>query len=188
MHLRRSLALAFTAALPLVAALAPARAHAEGKIGVVDIQQAVMATEDGRRAQTSLKKDFDKRQKEITAMQEELQKAREDIERQQRILSREALNRRMEDWQRRMLDVQQRFLKHNEELQKKQAELTQPIIKKLMGVISSIAKRDGYDLIIDRPATPYVRSDLDLTERVVQMYNTGGAGEAAPEGGGDDKK
>jgi outer membrane protein len=188
MHPRRFFALATAAALPALVALAPAPARAEGKIGVVDIQQAVMQTEDGRRAQTSLKKDFDKRQKEITALQDELQKAREDIERQQKILSREALNRRMEDWQRRMLDVQQRFLKHNEELQKKQAELTGPIIKKLVSVIARIAKKNGYEIIIDRPATAYARPDLDLTEQVVQMYNSGDAGDAAPEGGGDDKK
>ena len=27
---------------------------------------------------------------------------------------------------------------------------------------------------------PYVRSDLDLTDRVIQLYNQGASGEAAP--------
>ena len=118
-------------------------------------------------------------------MQEDLQKAREDIERQKRILSNEAFARRAEDWQRRMLEVQTRFVDHNRALQKKEAELTQPIFKKLVGVVARIAKKNGYDIIFDRQATGYVRPDLDLTDQVVQMYNSGDAGDSAPEGGGD---
>jgi len=191
MHPRRLLALALTAALPALATVAPAPARAEGKIAVVDVQQAVMQTEDGIRAQATLKKHFDKRQKDLDAKQEELQKAREDIERQQRILSREALARRMEDWQRRMVELQTVFVDYNKELQKKQSELTGPIIKKLLGIVTRVAKKNGYELILDKQAAPYARPDLDLTEQVVQMYNSGEAGDAAPEGGaagGGEKK
>ncbi|UQA54853.1 OmpH family outer membrane protein [Polyangium aurulentum] len=184
MHPRRLLALALTAALPALATLAPAPARAEGRIAVVDVQQAVMQTEDGIRAQATLKKHFDKRQKDLDAKQEELQKAREDIERQQRVLSREALARRMEDWQRRMVELQTVFVDYNKELQKKQSELTGPIIKKLLGIVTRVAKKNGYELILDKQAAPYARPDLDLTEQVIQMYNSGEAGDAAPEGGG----
>ena len=43
------------------------------------------------------------------------------------------------------------------------------------------------ELILDRSATPYARPDLDLTEQVVQMYNSGGEGGDAPAEGGGDK-
>ncbi|MDI1448624.1 OmpH family outer membrane protein [Polyangium sp. 6x1] len=179
-------ALAATVLSALVS-LAPGVASADSKIAVVDVQQAVMQTEDGIRAQGTLKKLFDKRQKELDAKQEELQRAREDIERQARVLSREALSRRMEDWQRRMVELQTSFVDYNKELQKKQGDLTGPILRKMMGIITRLAKKSGYELILDRSATPYARPDLDLTEQVVQMYNSGGdgGGDAPPEGGGD---
>jgi len=188
--------LAASFALLALAFAAPQDAHAESKIAVVDVQQAVMQTEDGIRAQATLKKLFDKRQKELDGKQEELGRAREDIERQARVLSREALARRMEDWQRRMVELQTVFVDYNKELQKKQSELTGPILKKMIGIIARLAKKSGYELIIDRSATPYARPDLDLTEQVVQMYNSGGdggGGDAPPEGdkpagGGDEKK
>jgi len=161
-------------------------AAADTRVAVVDVQHAVMQTEDGIRAQGTLKKLFDKRQKELDAKQEELQRAREDIERQARVLSREALARRMEDWQRRMVELQTSFVDYNKELQKKQGDLTGPILRKMMGIITRLAKKNGYELILDRSATPYARPDLDLTEQVVQMYNSGGeGGDAPPEGGGD---
>jgi outer membrane protein len=164
-------AFAFAAALSLAA-----NAQAQSRIAVVDVQHAVMQTEDGIRAQATLKKLFDKSQQELDGKQIELQKAREDIERQSRVLSREALQKRMEDWQRRMVDVQTVFVEYNKQLQKKQGELTGPIIKKMIGMISRLAKKNGYELVIDKQAAPYARSDLDLTEQVIQMYNSGGAG------------
>lgn len=180
----KSLLVAFS----FVSALALARgAQAQSRIAVVDVQHAVMQTEDGIRAQATLKKQFDKSQQELDGKQIELQKAREDIERQSRVLSREALQKRMEDWQRRMVDLQTVFVEYNKQLQKKQGELTGPIIKKMIGMISRLAKKNGYELVIDKQAAPYARSDLDLTEQVIQMYNSGGAGGDDPEKPKDDK-
>src|SRR4051812_13334343 len=102
----------------------------ESKVAVVDVQHAVMATEDGRTAQGTLKKLFDRRQQDLDAKQTELQRAREDIEvRQSQVLSKEALLRRTEDWQRRMIELQNNFVEYNKELQKRQGDLTGPIIK-----------------------------------------------------------
>ena len=171
----KSLLVAFS----FVSALALARgAQAQSRIAVVDVQHAVMQTEDGIRAQATLKKLFDRRQQELDGKQTELQRAREDIERQSRVLSRESLQKRMEDWQRQMVELQTVFVDYNKELQKKQGELTAPVIKKMMGVISRLAKKNGFELIIDKQAAPYARPDLDLTEQVVQLYNSGGEGDA----------
>jgi outer membrane protein len=181
--------MAAAAALALGLTLAADEAAAESKIAVVDVQHAVMQTEDGIRAQATLKKLFDRRQQELDSKQNELQRAREDIEKQSRVLSREALQKRMEDWQRRMVELQTVFVDYNKELQKKQGELTGPIIKKMLSVISRIAKKNGYELIIDKQAAPYARADLDLTEQVIQMYNTGESGDApAGEGKPEEKK
>ena len=156
-------------------------AAAESKIGIVDVQHAVMATEDGIRAQATLKKVFDKKQADLDAKQTELGRARDDIEKQSRVLSREALQKRMEDWQRRMVELQTVFVDYNKTLQKKQGELTAPIIKKMLAVIARLAKRNGYEIIFDKAGAPYVRPDLDMTDQVIQMYNSGGDA-------GDDKK
>jgi outer membrane protein len=164
------------AASALVAALAtPASAQAEG-VAVVDLQGAVMQTEDGMRAQATLKRLFDRRQQDLDARQTQMQRIRQDIEKQARVLSREALTKRMETWQRDMLQLQSTFVDYNKELQKKQGELTQPIVKKMVAIVERLARQNGYSVVIDRAAAPYARADLDLTDRVVQMYNGGGGG------------
>lgn len=145
-----------------------------------------METEDGLRAQATLKKLFDSRQRELDKKQEDLQKERDDIEKQKDVLSKVALAKRLDKWQREMVQLQTVFVEYNKELQKKQGELTQPIFQKAMGLIRRLATQDGYDMVLDKQAAPYVRSDLEVTDRLITLYNQGVAPEAAaktPAGG-----
>jgi outer membrane protein len=179
----------FLVALAVVAAgcaLAPT-ARAQAKVAVVDTQRAIMETEDGLRAQATLKKLFDNRQRELDRKQAELQKEREDIEKQRGVLSKKALQRRVEEWQADLVQLQSVFVEYNKELQKKQNELTQPIFRKIMGIISRLARQEGYDVVIDKQAVPYVRSDLDLTDRVITQYNQGAGAAAEPTSGSGQK-
>lgn len=169
------------AAAALAGAIVPAlSAYAEG-IAVVDLQGAVMQTEDGIRAQATLKKAFDSRQKTLDGRQSEMAKMRDDIQRQAGILSREALARRIDAWQREMVELQRVFVTFEQEMQKKQQELTAPIIQKMVAVIGRVASSSSFDVVIDKQAAPYARSDLDITDRVIQMYNSGDTGAAPAE-------
>lgn len=172
-----SLLLASSAGLAQTAAPAAPVAQAPARIGVVDTQRAIMETEDGLRAQATLKKLFDSRQRELDKKQEDLQKERDDIDKQKAVLSQSALSKRVNKWQSEMVQLQQVFVEYNKELQKKQGELTQPIFQKAMGLIRRLATQEGYDMIVDKTAVPYARSDLDLTDRLITLYNQGVAPE-----------
>jgi outer membrane protein len=166
------------AAFALVLTLAPG-AFAQMRVAVVDTQRAVMETEDGLRAQATLKKLFDKRQRELDQKQKDLQKEREDIEKNREKLSNDAMQKKVESWQREMTQVQSVFVEYNKELQQKQNELTSPIVQKAVGIIRRLATQEGYDLVLERQAATYFRSDLDLTDKVITLYNRDNAG-AAP--------
>jgi outer membrane protein len=170
-------------ALVLGVSFVAAPAAAQMKVAVVDTQRAVMETEDGLRMQATLKKVFDSRQRELDKKQEDLQKERDDIEKQRDVLSKTALAKRVEKWQREMANLQTVFVEYNKELQKKQSELTQPIFQKAMGIIRRLATQDGYDVVVDKQAVPYVRSDLDLTDKVIQLYNQGAPADAGDKTG-----
>lgn len=169
--------------LPLAAALIgllalPTAAKAEVKVAVVDVQRAVAQTEDGLRAQATLKKLFDNRQQELNKKQTDLQKQREDIDKQSKVLSKDALQKRIDAWQKQMMELQAVFVEYNKELEKKQKELTEPVFEKMMGVIKRVATADGIDFVADKATVAYIRSDLDLTDRCIQMYNSGGSAPA----------
>lgn len=182
--MRRLLASLF-ASLPFLLAGPIASADATTmKVAVVEVQRAVMMTEDGIRAQGTLKKLFDNRQQELNKKQQDMLKQREEIDKQAKVLSKEALQKRVDDWQKQMMELQTTFVEYNKELEKKQRELTDPILERVMGSIRRMATQDGYDLIMDKATVAYVRSDLDLTDRIIQMANGGGG---APADKGDKK-
>jgi outer membrane protein len=157
----------------VVLAFAPL-ASAQMRVAVVDTQRAVMETEDGLRAQATLKKLFDKRQRELDQKQKDLQKEREELEKNRAQINTEAMAKRVENWQREMAQVQAVFVEYNKELQQKQNELTQPIVQKTVGIIRRLATQEGFDLVLERQAATYFRADLDLTDRVITLYNRGG--------------
>ncbi len=156
-----------------------ADAGAPMKVAVVDVQRAVMQTEDGLRAQAMLKKLFDSRQQELNKKQQDMAKQKDEIEKQQKVLSKESYQKRVEDWQKQMVDLQQIFVEYNKELEKKQKELTDPVFEKVLGIVKRLAARDGYDVVLDKQTVAYIRSDLDLTDQCIQLYNSGGAGAPA---------
>lgn len=159
-------------------------ALAQAKIAVVDTQRAMMETEEGLRLQANLKKVFETKQAELSQKQKVLEDERADIEKQQKVLSQEALQRRAAAWQQEAATLQQMFVQYNQELQAKQGEMTQPIFQKTLQLIRRLATQEGYDIVVDKQAVPYARSDLDLTDRIITMYNGGVAGESAPAASG----
>jgi outer membrane protein len=176
---RLVLAAAFAVVFSLVGKSASAQSQGM-KLAVVDVQRAVMQTEDGLRAQATLKKLFDSRQQELNKRQTEMQRQKEDIDKQAKVLSQSALQKKVDEWQRDMQELQTTFVEYNKELEKKQKELTDPIFERVVGAIKRIAGTDGYDLIVDRATVAFARSDLDLTDRVIQIANGGSPGGAAP--------
>ena len=154
------------------------------KVAVVDTQRAIDQTEDGMRATATLKKLFDSRQQELSRKEQELMKQREELDKQSRVLSQAAIQKQVETWQKQMLELQTTYVEYNKELQKKQRELLMPVQEKVMNAIKSLANHDQYDMIIDKATVAYVRGDLDLTDRIIQMANNGGAAPAAPAASG----
>jgi outer membrane protein len=155
-------------------------ASAQTKMAVVDVQRAVMQSEDGLRAQATLKKLFDSRQQELNKRQTDLQKQKEEIDKQKTVLSQQAMQKKVDEWQKEMVELQTTFVEYNKELEKKQKELTDPIFERVLGAIKRIAGQDSYDLIVDRATVAFARGDLDLTDRVIQVSNGSGGGAAAP--------
>ncbi len=186
--MRTSVRLVLAAALALLVSLAGKTALAQQtmKVAVVDVQRAVMQTEDGLRAQATLKKLFDSRQQELNKKQADLQKQKEEIDKQSKVLSQAALQKKVDEWQKQMVELQTTFVEYNKELEKKQRELQDPILERIVATIKRIAGTDGYDLIVDRATVAFSRSDLDLTDRVIQVANGGapGAGSTGTSGGG----
>lgn len=184
MHFNRH-AVTLVAAL-LLSTVAPDLYAQTQRIAVVDLQRALNETEDGRRAKARLKRLFKRRQQELDKAQNELKVLKEDIERQKNVLSREALQKRVEDYQKAFIELQSTYVEYQRELAEKEAQLTREIIARMEQILRRLGQAEGYTLIIERneAGVVWVPTNLDLTDVVIQRYNSG---EGAAGGGGASK-
>lgn len=171
------------AAAQAPAPTAPASAPAAMKIAVVDLQRAVEQTEDGLRAIATIKKLFDSRQQELGRSEGELLKKKDDLDKKKPKMSAGDYQAALGDLQKQLIDLQNKSQEYDRELYKKRKELTDPILERVVTSIKRIANQEGFDLVLDKPSAVFVRSDLDLTDRVIQLANTTGPGQPAPKGG-----
>jgi outer membrane protein len=143
------------------------------KIGVVDLQRALVETEDGRKAKDQLKKLFEQRQKTLDKQQDDLKAMKENVEKQRDVLAREVWAKKVEDLQKALAELQTTYMEFQRELQAKEAEMLRPIQDRMQRIVKRLGQAEGYSLIVDRTVAYFVPSSSDLTDVLIQRYNAG---------------
>ena len=160
-------------------------AWAQQKIGVVQVQSAIIGTKEGQKAASELetkmapkRKELEGKQGELRTLQESLQKGGSVMNEQARAELARKIDSKNKDYQRSLEDAQAEF-------QGEQDKLLNDLGAKLMAVINKYAKDNGYSLVIDvsNPQTPvmYASETIDITKDVIDLYDkNAGGGVAAP--------
>lgn len=178
---------ALLAGSALSLAAAPAAAQgAPSKVAVIDVRRAVAETEQGLRVQATLKKLFDARQVELDQKQRQLQADKDALEKQMQggKVSKDVLQKKYEKLVQQDAELQKITMEYQREMQRKEQEMTTPILQGILEAVKRIAAQEGYEMVLEKSAVPYFRGDLEVTDRAIQMYNSGagkGAGPKAPE-------
>ncbi|QDK37341.1 OmpH family outer membrane protein [Bdellovibrio sp. NC01] len=155
----------------LGALLMATAAHAESKIGFVDMQKAIQSTSAGKKAKAELEGEFNKKKKDLEKKEADLKKMGEDLEKKKSVLSEEALGKKQAEFQEEMLKYRDVVGKSQVEIQKKERDLTAPILDKMKKVIAKIAKEKGYTLVMENnQAILFATPDSDLTDEVIKAY------------------
>ena len=136
------------AALVSSSLLAAGVASADAKIAVIDMQKAILETNEGARALDSFKKTMDKKQKDLEDAQNKIIKDKGEIEKKCKTGAREACEKGMEDLQKRYAEWQKAGQDFQVEVQKKQQDATQPILTKLVAIVKRIAELHGGDVSV----------------------------------------
>lgn len=161
---------------------APAWAQATNKFAVIDVRRAVAETEQGLRVAATLKKLFDARQVELDQKQRQLQVDKEGLEKEMQAgrTAKEVLQKKYEKLLQQDAELQRITVDAQREMQRKQEELTTPILQGIIESVKRIAAQESFEMVLEKSAVPYFRGDLDLTDRAIQMYNSGQVGKGGP--------
>ncbi len=164
---RRLLATLFL--LPLMAFGLPAAA--EVKIAIVDVQGAILQSEEAKRLLQQIQNEFKDEEDEIRKIQSEAAAMLERLQKDAEVMS-DAEKRRI---QQQIESKNNDFVFFRQKLQRqveeRQAELFSGINGKVQKAIEELVKSEDYDLILPRQAALYVNPVYNITRKVTEKLN-----------------
>jgi outer membrane protein len=143
------------------------------RIGVVDIDQAISATTEGKAAREELARKKREAEGKIQPMYEKYQALEEDLKQKRFVLSDEALFQKQLDLAQMRNEIENKGKELEGQLQLDAKRLEGPLQKKLVDVIEGAGKEAGFAIILSRgsPGLLYAREALDITDLVIKKYN-----------------
>jgi len=146
------------------------------RIGIVDIDQVVSSTEEGKAARQELERKQREAQAEIEPMYARFQEQEEDLKQKRFVLSEEALFQKQLDLAEMRSQIQNKGKELEDQLKLDQARIEGPIKRKLLEIIQETGKGAGFSLILQRGGAGvlYSREALDITDMIVEKYNQKG--------------
>ena len=166
------------AAPSAAAAAAPLAANATGtKVGTINLEQAIFASNEGQREFDTLSKKLEPKQTELKGMNDEVESLKKQLSTQGDKLNDDArgtLVKQIEDKQKKL---ERSVQDARDDAQNQQSEIGQRILQKMGPLIVKYAADNGFGVIIDTsnpwPQGPvlWAGPSVDITRAIVETYN-----------------
>jgi outer membrane protein len=177
--LTRTAALAGACIFSTVAAWAQAPAaagsSASGKVGVINIRQAIVTTAEGKLASAELQSQFASRQNEIENLNKQISDLQQRLQAGANKLSPEEEARLRQEGQRRAQRLDRMNTEYQEDVNAAQADVIDRIGRKMVDVLDRYARENGYSVVLDSSAqsTPilYASTQIDVTQDIIRLYD-----------------
>ncbi len=157
------------------ATLAAGQVAIPNKVGVIQIQSALVATKDGQKAAKELEERMAPRKKELDGKQAEIRDLQDRLAKGGNTLSESAkeeltrnIDTKTKSFNRQVEDAQA-------ELEQQQRQVLNSLGQKMMQVIDKYAQANGFSIILDVSTqnTPvlYASNTVDVTKDIIDLYD-----------------
>ena len=157
---------------------APAATGTGNKIGTINLEQAIFATNEGRRDFEALSKKLEPKQTELKGQNDEIESLKKQLNTQGDKLNEDARANLIKQIETKQKQLDRSLQDAQEDARNQQSEIGQRIIQKMAPVLVKYANENGFGVIIDTsqpwPQSPIVwwGESLDVTKPIVDAYNT----------------
>ena len=146
-------------------------APAQEKIVVINLQRAVLESDEIKKASTEMETKYKPRQQEIEKLQNEIQIIQQQLQTNAGKLNPQAeadLNaqgaRKQRELQRKSEDLQADVERDRNEILQKSSQKMGEVVKKLAG-------EKGYDVVVEATNTIFFKPALEITTEAIAAYN-----------------
>src|ERR1700757_2684028 len=157
---------------------APAVTGTGTKVGTISMEQAIFATNEGRRDFEALSKKLEPKQNELKNQNDEIDALKKQLNAQEGKMNDDARANLVKQIETKQKSLDRQLQDAREDAQNQQNEIAQRIIQKLGPVLIKYAADNGFGVIMDTsqpwPQSPVVwwGESVDVTKPVVDLYNS----------------
>jgi len=147
------------------------------KVGTIDMQGAIAATNEGARDFEALNKKFEPRRTELQNLNTEIENLQKQLNTQGDKMNEDARANLVKSIETKKKTLQRSMEDAQSEYQQQGSEIAQRLVQKLAPVIEKYVKANGYGLLLDSsgqwPQGPIVMTSaqMDITKAIVDAYN-----------------
>jgi outer membrane protein len=172
---------------PSAAAAAAAKSTGT-KVGTINIEQAIFASNEGRRDFETLSKKFEPKQNELKGLADEIDSLKKQLNAQQDKLNEESRDKLVKQIESKQKSFDRATQDAQEDFQGQQGEIGNKILTKMAPIIQKYVNDNGYGLLLDTsqpwPRGPVIVAGpaMDITQPIVEAYNVQSGVPAPPAG------
>lgn len=144
------------------------------KFAYINSQKILAQAPGATDAQKTFESEMQRYRLQVDSLGKNLERQQQDLQRQESTLSAAARQQKQQALQQQFASYQQRVAELERTAQQRQAQLVEPIMKRVTEVIEVMRKEGGYAMIFDASAGSLITADpsLDLTDRVLARLRT----------------
>ena len=147
------------------------------KIGTINVEQAIFATNEGQRDFEALGKKLEPKQNELKGLNDELDSLKKQLNTQGEKLNDETRGTLVKQVEQKQKSFERAVQDARDDAQNQQNEIAQKILQKMAPLLVKYAGDNGFGVIIDTsnpwPQGPvlWAGPSVDITKMVVDAYN-----------------
>lgn len=159
-------------ALIMAGSLGTAWSASAVKIGYIDLQKIIENSTKGKELRERVQQLRKEKEKILTSKQEELVRMRQDFQQKALTLSDKARLDKEQELRQKELELQNLSESYRQEIIMEGKKLQTLMFKDLSEIVKRIGQQEGFTMIIDKDATLYVSESIDITDKVLQQYDS----------------
>ena len=159
------------AVICLFIAAVPVSGAEAGKIGIIDFQKLLLESDAGKAIQAEIQRKGRSMESDLRKLGDEIESMMEQLQRGAMVMSPERREQQQRELEIRRYDFQAMQQKYQYEFREMEAMLVEQFRDEVFAIAETLGKQEGYILIIERNAAIYFPSTIDLTDKVIQVYN-----------------
>lgn len=158
--------------LAVAAALcAAAPAHAQTKVGFVDIDRVTVKAQSVTNLMSGMQGEFEKLQKDLDSRRQKIADVEADIKRTEGVMAKEEIDKKRADITRLRNEIDEIEFRAQRQVRDVEQQVLEPLRRKIVAAIEEVAREQRYDLVLTKEAVVYSTPSTDITDDVVKKLN-----------------